>query len=154
MIFRGHGRRREEGHASKAPEIVTGTIGDHGMAVMAARHKLELDGELRSDVAPINALVRLALACGDDAVTAMKDPTRGGLASALHEMAGKSGVGILLDGARVQVHRIGCPRVVVGLALVRSVRSRQAGPEQTQGGDARNARPHHPTPEPHHPGEG
>jgi hydrogenase expression/formation protein HypE len=77
--------------------IVTGTIGDHGMAVMARRHGLALDGDLRSDVAPLNRLVRAALDCVAGAVVAMKDPTRGGLASALHEMAAKSRVGIVLD---------------------------------------------------------
>ena len=61
--------------------IVTGTIGDHGMAVMAVRHELELEGDLRSDVAPLNGLVRAALDAGGEAVVAMKDPTRGGLAS-------------------------------------------------------------------------
>jgi hydrogenase expression/formation protein HypE len=77
--------------------IVTGTLGDHGMAVMARRHGLALDADLQSDVAPINGLVRAALDAAPGAVVAMKDPTRGGLASALHEMADKSGVGILLD---------------------------------------------------------
>ena len=79
--------------------IVTGTIGDHGLAVLARREGLELEGDLRSDVAPLNGLVRLALRAGE--VVAMKDPTRGGLASALHEMAVKSGVGILLEEAAV-----------------------------------------------------
>jgi hydrogenase expression/formation protein HypE len=77
--------------------IVTGTIGDHGMAVMARRHGLALDGDLRSDVAPLNSLVRVALDSVPGAVVAMKDPTRGGLASALHEMAEKSRVGIVLE---------------------------------------------------------
>lgn len=76
--------------------LVSGTIGDHGLAVMARRHQLALDGDLRSDVAPLNALVRAVLDVAGDAVTAMKDPTRGGLASALHEMGGKAGVGIVL----------------------------------------------------------
>ena len=77
--------------------IVTGTLGDHGMAVMAHRHGLGLDGDLRSDVAPLNRLVRTALDHVPGAVVAMKDPTRGGLASALHEMAEKSRVGIILE---------------------------------------------------------
>jgi hydrogenase expression/formation protein HypE len=77
--------------------LVSGTIGDHGLAVMARRHGLALDGELRSDVAPLNRLVRAALDSVPDAIVAMKDPTRGGLASALHEMAAKSRVGIVLD---------------------------------------------------------
>jgi hydrogenase expression/formation protein HypE len=77
--------------------IVTGTIGDHGMAVMAKRHGLAVDGDLRSDVAPLNRLVRAALDAAPGAIAAMKDPTRGGLASALHEMAEKSRVGVVLD---------------------------------------------------------
>lgn len=77
--------------------IVSGTLGDHGMAVMARRHGLALDGDLRSDVAPLNSLIRAALDSAPGAVVAMKDPTRGGLASALHEMAEKSRVGVVLD---------------------------------------------------------
>ena len=77
--------------------LVTGTIGDHGLAVIAARGGLELGAELQSDVAPINGLLAAALAAAGEDVTAMKDPTRGGLASALHEMAEKGGVGIVLD---------------------------------------------------------
>jgi len=83
--------------------IVTGTMGDHGLAVMATRHGLELEGDLRSDVAPINGLIRAALAAGAGDVVAMKDPTRGGLASALHEMAEKSGVGVVLNELDVPV---------------------------------------------------
>ncbi len=77
--------------------LVTGTIGDHGLAVLGVRRNLGLEGELRSDVAPIGSLVKLVLAAGGDSVVAMKDPTRGGLASSLHEMAKKSGVGVVLD---------------------------------------------------------
>jgi hydrogenase expression/formation protein HypE len=84
--------------------IVTGAVGDHGLAVMAARHGLSLDGDLASDVAPINSLIRVALEAGGDDIVAMKDPTRGGLASSLHEMAGKSGVGIVLEEPKVPVH--------------------------------------------------
>jgi hydrogenase expression/formation protein HypE len=81
--------------------VVTGTMGDHGLAVMVHRHGLDLEGELRSDVAPLNGLVRLALDSASGAVVAMKDPTRGGLSSALHEMAEKSGVGIVVDEPQV-----------------------------------------------------
>ena len=76
--------------------LVTGSIGDHGIALMAKRHELDFEGDLTSDVAPINGLLAAALAAADGGVTAMKDPTRGGLASALHEMAEKSEVGITL----------------------------------------------------------
>ncbi len=77
--------------------IVTGTIGDHGMAIMAVRHQLGLEGDLRSDVAPVNGLVRAALRAGGEDVVAMKDPTRGGVAGVLHEMAAKAKVGIVLE---------------------------------------------------------
>ncbi len=84
--------------------IVTGTMGDHGMAVMAVRHELELEGELRSDVAPLNGLIRAAIeAAGDGSISAMKDPTRGGLASTLNEMASKSGAGIVIEENKVPV---------------------------------------------------
>ena len=83
--------------------LFTGTLGDHGIALMAKRHELGFDGELRSDVAPINGLVRAALAAGGLAIVAMKDPTRGGAASALHEMAAKSGVGIVIHEPDVAV---------------------------------------------------
>jgi hydrogenase expression/formation protein HypE len=83
--------------------LVTGTMGDHGLAVVALRHRLDLGSDLRSDVAPLNALIRQVLGAGDAAVSAMKDPTRGGLASALHEMADKSGVGVILDELAVPV---------------------------------------------------
>src|SRR5512142_3401085 len=57
--------------------LVTGSIGDHGMAVMTRRHRIDLEGDLVSDVAPLNGLVRAALAAGGPDVVAMKDPTRG-----------------------------------------------------------------------------
>ena len=83
--------------------LVSGSIGDHGMAIMAARHKLELGGDLASDVAPLNHLVRAALEAGGDGVVAMKDPTRGGVASALHEMAEKARVGIVLEESSLPI---------------------------------------------------
>lgn len=83
--------------------LVTGTIGDHGMALMALRHALDFEADLRSDVAPLNGLVGMALDAAEGAVTALKDPTRGGLASALHEMAAKAGVGIVIDETAIPV---------------------------------------------------
>jgi hydrogenase expression/formation protein HypE len=83
--------------------IVTGTVGDHGIALMAARRGFGFDAELCSDVAPLVHMVRGALAAAPHAVSAMKDPTRGGVASALHEMAAKSKVGIVIDEARIPV---------------------------------------------------
>lgn len=84
--------------------LVTGTVGDHGLAVLTRRRDLRIEGALSSDVAPLNGLVRAALAAGGDAVVAMKDPTRGGLASVLHEFAEKAKVGVLLDGPSVPVN--------------------------------------------------
>ncbi|HET7823847.1 MAG TPA: hydrogenase expression/formation protein HypE [Anaeromyxobacter sp.] len=83
--------------------IVTGDVGDHGMAIMSRRHDLRLDGDLRSDVAPLNGLVREALRAGGEDVVAMKDPTRGGVAGVLHEMAAKGKVGIVLEEAAVPI---------------------------------------------------
>jgi len=72
--------------------IVTGTIGDHGIALASVREGLSFETELKSDVAPIWDVMEAALRVGG--ITAAKDPTRGGLAAALNEMARKSGVGI------------------------------------------------------------
>jgi hydrogenase expression/formation protein HypE len=87
--------------------IMTGTIGDHGLAVLSARHDLGLQGELRSDVAPLNGLIRAALGVGGEAVHAMKDPTRGGVTSALTEMAEKAAVSILLDESALPMSEAG-----------------------------------------------
>jgi hydrogenase expression/formation protein HypE len=76
--------------------IVTGTVGDHGMALMAHREGLEFETSLESDVAPINHLIAEALRAGGEGITAMKDPTRGGLAACLNDLARKSGVGITI----------------------------------------------------------
>lgn len=81
--------------------IVTGSVGDHGMAIMSRRHDLRLEGDLRSDVAPLNGLVREALRAGGEDVVAMKDPTRGGVAGVLHEMAAKAKVGVVIEEAAV-----------------------------------------------------
>ncbi len=94
---------RDRGLSAGDRIIITGTIGDHGMAIMAARHNLELTGALASDVAPINHMIRAAMATGGEGIVAMKDPTRGGVASALHEMAEKARVGIVLDEASLPI---------------------------------------------------
>jgi len=70
--------------------IVSGTLGDHGIAIMAHREGFDLGEQIRSDVAPLNGLMHNALAAGK--IHAAKDPTRGGFASAINEMARKSGV--------------------------------------------------------------
>ena len=90
---------RDNGLKAGDKIIVTGPIAEHGLAVMAKRHGIEFEGELTSDVAPLNALISPLLLL--TAITAMKDPTRGGVASALHEMASKSGVGIELQESAI-----------------------------------------------------
>lgn len=75
--------------------IVSGTIGDHGIAIMAHREGFDFGGQIKSDVAPLWKLVERALAAGD--IHAMKDPTRGGFANAINEMARKSGVGVIIE---------------------------------------------------------
>ncbi len=94
---------RDDGLRPGDDIVVTGTLGDHGLAVLAERNDLRIQGDLRSDVAPLNGLLSAALAAGGEAVVAMKDPTRGGVASALHEMAEKSGVGVELEEASLPV---------------------------------------------------
>lgn len=94
---------RDDGLRPGDAILCTGTIGDHGLAVLARRHGLEGGEALRSDVAPLNGLVAAALAAGGDGIAAQKDPTRGGVASALVEMARKSGAGIVLDEAALPV---------------------------------------------------
>lgn len=83
--------------------IVTGTIADHGFAVMAARHGLAFEGALQSDVAPLGGLIREALRAGGPAIVAMKDPTRGGVASVVSEMASKARLTIILDEPSIPV---------------------------------------------------
>ncbi len=70
--------------------IVSGTLGDHGFAVLASREGFEFGDQIVSDVAPLAGMVHEAMKAGD--IHAMKDPTRGGFASAINEMARKSGV--------------------------------------------------------------
>ncbi len=75
--------------------LLSGTIGDHGMAVMVARGELQLEVELASDTAPLHELA-LALAELGPALRWLRDPTRGGLATALNELAEAAGAAVLL----------------------------------------------------------
>jgi hydrogenase expression/formation protein HypE len=75
--------------------IITGTVGDHGIALLSKREGLSFMTELLSDVAPINETVKAAMDAGE--VKAMKDCTRGGIAMALNDIAEKSGVSIWLN---------------------------------------------------------
>lgn len=82
--------------------IVSGTMGDHGMAVMSQRESLGFGSELRSDTAALHGLVAAMLAAVPG-VHVLRDPTRGGLATTLNEIAVQSGVGMLIDEASVPV---------------------------------------------------
>ena len=75
--------------------LISGTIGDHGIAVLEARGELGFQTQLKSDVAPLNHLVQEMLSASRQ-VHVLRDPTRGGVASALNEIARQSGVGILI----------------------------------------------------------
>jgi hydrogenase expression/formation protein HypE len=77
--------------------LVSGTIGDHGMAIMSVREGLEFESQIRSDCAALNGMIAEVLAAVGAAVHTMRDPTRGGLASTLNEIAQSSGVGIEID---------------------------------------------------------
>lgn len=81
--------------------IITGSIGDHGMSLMSFREGFGFETDLKSDVAPVWGMVEKALEVGG--VTAMKDPTRGGLANAINEMATKSNVSIILQNEAIPV---------------------------------------------------
>jgi len=76
--------------------IVSGTIGDHGIAVMASREGLELDTDIKSDCAPLSGLVVELLAAVGNGVHVLRDPTRGGVATTLKEIASQSGVDMML----------------------------------------------------------
>ncbi len=82
--------------------LVSGTIGDHGIAIMSVREGIEFETVLESDTAPLTGLVEAMLsAC--PALRCMRDPTRGGLSSVLNELAVASGVGVELDEMAIPV---------------------------------------------------
>jgi hydrogenase expression/formation protein HypE len=93
--------------------LLSGTIGDHGMTIMTQREGLKFDSPLESDCAPLNGLVAALLAAvpplsGEGparggAVRCLRDPTRGGLATTLNELAGRSEVGIEIEETAVPV---------------------------------------------------
>jgi hydrogenase expression/formation protein HypE len=87
--------------------ILSGYIGDHGMAVMSQRENLEFESEIESDCAPLHGLVSVMLDASETAdgdrprenhsLRCLRDPTRGGVATTLNEIAGRSRVGMLID---------------------------------------------------------
>jgi hydrogenase expression/formation protein HypE len=83
--------------------LVSGTIGDHGMAIMSVREGLEFESQIRSDCAALNGMISDVLDAAGLDVHTMRDPTRGGLSSTLTEIALASGVGIAIDEATLPV---------------------------------------------------
>jgi hydrogenase expression/formation protein HypE len=82
--------------------LVSGTIGDHGIAIMSVREGIEFETVLESDSAPLTDLVRIMLdVCPH--IRCMRDPTRGGVSSSLNELADASRVGVKIDEAAIPV---------------------------------------------------
>jgi hydrogenase expression/formation protein HypE len=81
--------------------IISGSIADHGMAIMSVREGLEFEGAILSDTVSLHSLVEAMLGAGE--VHALRDPTRGGLATSLCEIASGSSVGIEIDASAILV---------------------------------------------------
>ena len=79
--------------------IVSGTLGDHGIALLSFREGYGFDTDLKSDVAPLNGLIEVGLKKGG--IVAMKDPTRGGLANTLNEWCSKSKIGMEIESSAI-----------------------------------------------------
>src|SRR2546425_9126755 len=84
--------------------LLNGPIGDHGIAIMLAREALDIETDVESDTAPLHSLVAALFAAAGDGVHCLKDPTRGGVATALNEMALGSEVSVALDERAIPVH--------------------------------------------------
>ncbi|TRW97164.1 hydrogenase expression/formation protein HypE [Candidatus Methylobacter oryzae] len=83
--------------------LVSGSIGDHGVAIMAGRENLQFETTIVSDSAALNGLVADMVAAAPADIHCLRDPTRGGLATALNELAQQSGVGIVIDETQVPI---------------------------------------------------
>ncbi len=84
--------------------LLSGSIGDHGIAILAQREGLEFETEIRSDSAALHGLVSRMLACAPaGAVSTMRDPTRGGVSSTLNEIAAQSGVSIRIEETQIPI---------------------------------------------------
>ena len=83
--------------------LLSGTIGDHGMAIMSVREGLAFETEIQSDTAALNHLIAAMLETTPD-IHVLRDPTRGGVASSLNEIAAQSHVGMVLDETAIPVN--------------------------------------------------
>lgn len=84
--------------------IVSGSFGDHAIAVMGSRYELALPPTIKTDCAPLNHMVMAVLEAVGNKVVVMRDPTRGGLATTLYEIAGQANVGIRVDEHALPIH--------------------------------------------------
>lgn len=85
--------------------IVSGSMGDHGVAIMSSRENLTFETEILSDSAALNGLVETMVAVAGPQLRLMRDPTRGGLAATLNELAHQSGVGFRIVEDRIPIKR-------------------------------------------------
>jgi hydrogenase expression/formation protein HypE len=83
--------------------LISGAIAVHGIAILSVREGLEFETTLESDTTPLNGLVEALLRTVGQEVHVLRDPTRGGLSSALNEIASSAGVGILLEEASIPI---------------------------------------------------
>jgi hydrogenase expression/formation protein HypE len=83
--------------------LLSGPIGEHGIAILAEREGLKFENPVGSDSAPLHTLVATMLDAAEDSIRCLRDPTRGGLSSALNEIAAKSGVGMVIDERTIPV---------------------------------------------------
>lgn len=100
------------GHNARPGDVVlvSGAMGDHGLTIMAHREGLSFLSDVRSDSAPLNNMLQNVLHAVEE-VHVLRDPTRGGLATTLNEIAQQSGVSIVLEESAIPVHesvRSGC----------------------------------------------
>lgn len=84
--------------------ILSGSLGDHAIAVMGSRYELALPETIRTDCAPLNHMVTAVLEAVGNKVAVMRDPTRGGLATTLYEIAEQAQVGMRVDEVTLPVH--------------------------------------------------
>jgi hydrogenase expression/formation protein HypE len=82
--------------------LLSGTIGDHGMAIMSQRENLEFEGTIESDTAALHTLVAAMLNASPE-IHCLRDPTRGGVATTLNEIASSSRVGMVIDERQIPV---------------------------------------------------
>jgi len=85
--------------------LVSGNLGDHGVAIMSQRENLSFDAPIASDTAALHGLIAVLLETGAD-IRVLRDPTRGGLAATLNEIATQSGVGMMLQEQAIPIHPV------------------------------------------------